>query len=82
MIAVIGFAQGDHDMTQLLEPVELRSRGFEILSRTLGWVNAVRFIQEYEPSRRDYTKEREGILPELSAEELAQRVKNHANLPL
>ncbi len=59
-------------MTQLLEPIELRSKGFEVLSRSLGWVNAVRFIQEYEPSRRDYTEEREDILPKLTAKEAAQ----------
>jgi hypothetical protein len=28
---------------QLLEPIELRARGFEVLVRDLGWVNAVRF---------------------------------------
>jgi hypothetical protein len=61
-------------MTQLLEPIELRSKGFEVLSRSLGWVNAVRFIQEYEPSRRDYTKERETILPQMSARELVKRI--------
>jgi len=30
---------------KLLEPVELRARGFEALVNALGWVNAVRFIQ-------------------------------------
>lgn len=62
-------------MTTLLEPVELRSRGFEVLSQSLGWVNAVRFMQQFEPSRRDYTRERDSILPELSAEEIARQVQ-------
>jgi hypothetical protein len=32
-----------------------RTRGFEVLVRSLGRVNAVRFIQQYEPSRRNDT---------------------------
>ena len=46
-------------MTVVLDPVELRTRGFEALVQSLGWVNAVRFIQEYEPSRHNYTLERD-----------------------
>ena len=46
----------------LIQPVELRARGFEALVSALGWVNAVRFIQEYEPSARNYTAEREAVL--------------------
>lgn len=29
-------------------PVELRSRGFQALVKELGWVNAVRFLRDYE----------------------------------
>lgn len=42
----------------LLEPVELRAKGFEALVGALGWVNAVRFLQQYEKSSLDYTRER------------------------
>jgi hypothetical protein len=59
----------------LIEPVELRSRGFEALVRELGWVNAVRFIQQYEPSRKNYTAERDAILPDWDAAEMARRMK-------
>lgn len=59
----------------LIEPVELRSRGFEALVRALGWVNAVRFIQQYESSRQDYTAERDAILPDWDAAEMARRMK-------
>jgi hypothetical protein len=57
-----------------IEPVELRIRGFDALVRSLGWVNAVRFIQEYEPSHRDYTSERDDILPDWDAEEMTRRM--------
>ena len=64
--------------TNLMEPVELRARGFEILVRSLGWVNAVRFIQQYEPSGHNYTAERSGILPAWDATELVRRMKTAA----
>ena len=64
---------------RLLPPAELRAVGFEILSRSLGWVNAVRFIQQYEPSRHDYTAERDAILPDWDAAELVRRMRD---LPL
>ena len=63
-------------MTQsLLEPVELRRQGFDALVAALGWVNAVRFLQQYESSREDYTKHREEILPAWDAETLVRRAR-------
>jgi hypothetical protein len=59
----------------LLEPVELRARGFEALVAALGWVNAVRFLQQYEKSSLDYTRERRQILPDWTAEELVQHLQ-------
>ncbi|HET6881819.1 MAG TPA: hypothetical protein VFI31_16765 [Pirellulales bacterium] len=63
-------------MTQnITNPVELRERGFEALVAALGWVNAVRFLQQYEVSRHDYTKERDHILPDWDAETLVRLAK-------
>ena len=60
--------------TTLLEPVDLRARGFEALVNALGWVNAVRFIHQFERSRHDYTVERDALLPGWDAEELVKRM--------
>lgn len=66
-------------MTAIItNPVELRQRGFEALVASLGWVNAVRFLQQYEVSRHDYTKERDQILPDWDAETLVRRAKQPA----
>ena len=62
----------------LSDPVELRRQGFEALVRSLGWVNAVRFLQQYETSRLDYTSERERILPEWDAETLMRELREKA----
>ena len=49
----------------ITNPVELRQRGFEALVASLGWVNAVRFLHQYEVSDRDYTRERNQNLAQL-----------------
>jgi hypothetical protein len=59
----------------LLEPVELRAKGFEALVGALGWVNAVRFLQQYEKSSLDYTRERRQLLPAWTAEELLRHLE-------
>lgn len=56
----------------IANPVELRRRGFESLVAALGWVNAVRFIQQYELTPYDYTREREQILPDWDVGTLAK----------
>lgn len=52
----------------MLGPVELRKQGFAALVKALGWVNAVRFLQQYEMGEGDYTKERPTLLPDWDAE--------------
>jgi hypothetical protein len=45
-------------------PEELRREGFAALVSALGWVKAVRFIQQYERGEGDYTQERDQMLPD------------------
>ena len=61
--------------TILLNPVELRRQGFEALVAALGWVNAVRFLQQYETSRLNYTQERDQFLPDWDAETLVRKAR-------
>ncbi len=62
----------------ITNPVELRQRGFEALVASLGWVNAVRFLQQYETSQHDYTEERHQILPNWDAETLVRLARERA----
>lgn len=57
----------------LLSPVELRKQGFAALVKALGWVNAVRFLQQYEMGEGDYTKERPSLLPDWDAEAVVKQ---------
>jgi hypothetical protein len=57
----------------IADPNELRRRGFEALVHALGWVNAVRFLRQYEVGQGDYTRERETFLPDWDPETLVRR---------
>ncbi len=61
----------------IIEPAELHRRGFDALVAALGWDNAVRFLQQYEISRLDYTRERNQFLPEWDAETLVRRAREN-----
>ena len=63
----------------LLEPVELREQGFAVLVNALGWLNAVRFILQFERSRLDYTAERYALLPTWDADELVKHMAAVSN---
>ena len=53
---------------------ELRERGFRALAEALGWVNAVRFLREYDPGSGNYTEERASLLPDHSLEVLTDEI--------
>jgi hypothetical protein len=57
----------------IADPVELRRRGFEALVEAMGWVNAVRFLRQYEVGHGDYARERDTFLPEWDAETLVKK---------
>lgn len=65
----------------LADPVELRRRGFEALVAALGWVDAVRFLQQYETSRKDYTTERDRFLPDWDAQTLVRKAREGSKPP-
>ena len=47
----------------ITNPTELRQAGFRALCKALGWVNAVRFMLQFEPGAGNYTEERQALLP-------------------
>jgi len=61
-----------------LDPSQLRQRGFEVLVRGLGWVNAVRFMQQYETSHLNYMAERDAILSGVAVDELMREMSAFA----
>jgi hypothetical protein len=61
--------------TLITNQSELRYRGFRALTEALGWVNAVRFLRQYDPGSGDYTEERRTLLPEWDASTLVQQAR-------
>jgi len=64
-----------------MTPSEIRVRGFEILLRELGAAGAVRFMQQYESGRGDYTRDRRNWLTEKSVRELAEAMRQQKSEP-
>ncbi len=52
----------------------IRRAGLDALSRALGPVGMVRFLQQYETGRGDYSLERHQWLAEPSVKELAEQI--------
>ncbi len=65
-------------MRSISNPAELRRRGLEVLVRELGFVDAMRFMLQFDSGRAgaNYTAEREQIIPvQLDEEFLRQAAK-------
>lgn len=53
---------------------EIRVLGFETLLRELGPAATIRFMQQYESGRRNYTRDRHQWLPKRSVKDLAKEI--------
>ena len=60
--------------TEYLTLYEIRTIGFEALLRELGPAGAIRFLQQYETGRGNYTRDRHKFLPKMSVEEIGKRI--------
>jgi len=61
--------------TLITSQSELRHRGFQALTEALGWVNAVRFLRQYDPGSGNYTEERRTLLPDWNASTLVREAR-------
>ena len=53
---------------------EIRIEGLKALERRLGPQGMIRFLQQFETGRGDYTKERHKWLKGISVESLAEKI--------
>lgn len=53
---------------------EIRIIGFEALLRELGPAGAIRFMQQYETGRGNYTRDRRKWLPRKSVREIGKQI--------
>lgn len=54
---------------------EIRQKGLEVLSRELGPVGMIRFMQQFETGSGDYSIERHEWLQDHTVEGIYQRIK-------
>jgi hypothetical protein len=68
-------------MTALTNPADLRKRGLEVLVRELGFVDAMRFMLQFETGRGDYTTERDSLFPARSDDEFLREAGRYTAAP-
>lgn len=54
---------------------EVRARGIAALSKELGVAGMIRFLQQFESGRGDYSKERDANLGDLSVDQIASEIQ-------
>jgi hypothetical protein len=60
--------------TETLSLYQIRTIGFEALIKELGPAGAIRFIQQYETGRGDYTRTRKKTLPKKTVREIGKEI--------
>lgn len=58
---------------------QIRKEGFKALERHLGPDGMIRFLQQFEAGRGDYTKERHQWLKETSVDILGKEIVSNRN---
>jgi hypothetical protein len=59
----------------IMTPVELRRQGLEALTKALGYVGMVRFLQQFDAGSGDYTQERHQWQDELTVADIMAQIK-------
>ncbi|ELR99613.1 hypothetical protein [Gloeocapsa sp. PCC 73106] len=62
-----------------MTPVELTRKGFKALVDALGYVDAVRFIRQFDSGSGDYTQERHQWLDSLTMDDILADIKKRQN---
>ena len=60
---------------QTMTPMQIQQKGLDILAKELGPVGFVRFLQQFELGRGDYTAERHEWLEDSDVATLANKIK-------
>ena len=62
--------------TSIRSPEEIRQLGLNALTHSLGSVDTIRFLQQFDRGQGDYTKERNAILGNPNLEEVLQELES------
>jgi hypothetical protein len=62
-----------------MTPIELPRKAFQVLVNALGYVDAVRFIHQFDLGKGDYTQERDQWLNKLTMDDILRDIKQRQN---
>ena len=60
--------------TLTMSPAGIRKAGLEAVAKKLGPLGMVRFLQQFETGRGDYTKERDQWLKDMDIQEIISEI--------
>jgi hypothetical protein len=60
-----------------MTPIELYRKGFQALVDALEYVDAIRFIRQFDNGSGDYTEERHQWLDKVTMDEILADIKKH-----
>ena len=63
----------------VMDKIELRKKGYQVLVEHLGQVDAIRFLQQAGWGSGDYTQERKETLDKVTTEEFWEDLKRIRN---
>jgi len=63
-----------------MTPIKLIQKGFKSLVDTLGYVDAVRFLHQYDDGSGDYTQERHLWLDKLTQDEILADIQKRQKI--
>jgi hypothetical protein len=61
--------------TLTMSPAVIRKAGLEAVAKKLGPLGMVRFLQQFETGRGDYTKERDQWLKDADIKEMVSEIR-------
>jgi hypothetical protein len=61
--------------TLTMSPAGIRKAGLEAVAKKLGPLGMVRFLQQFETGRGDYTKERDQWLKDMDIQEIISEIR-------
>jgi hypothetical protein len=65
-------------MTRIASDIEIRQKGLKILFKSLGEVDAIRFLSQIAYEKRDYLKLQNELFKGMSVEDIYRKAKEYS----
>lgn len=65
-------------MTRIASDMEIRQKGLKILFKSLGEVDAIRFLSQITSEKRNYLKLQDKLFEDMSVEDIYRKAKEYS----